>query len=425
MKTVILCDAKFGAGAIQAAIDFLTVERRYQVVGAAVIAPKVVADFGLEVPAVTAPDATVAVREAARVFQPAIIFDVTESDVASRLSWLDEALRLGMEVHGPDFRFWPPAVKSLPGVASAAFVGAAPRVGKTAAILTFLKNAVPSGNPVALVMAAGGPTYPELIEPMPRKEVGERLLSFHRAGRRIAGDHYLIAGVSGFPAIGCSYAGAGVAGVGFSGGIGDGIILASEVGGNILIIEGAGNTAPPVAASASCFVTSLNVSPALLTSLPASYHLSRADLVIVTGLEPQPASADVNALRAALKTARCGAPVRYGQSQFLPAEKVGAADAVVVTARDATDREGVEEYWRSRFKLNVLDVVCRREEGGQARALKRRGDFVLLLDLTVPGIGAWLEEAARKRLQVVPTYEELDLEADAFEPLTKRLLEAP
>jgi predicted GTPase len=426
MDAVVLCDVKFGAGPIQAAIDYLVVEKHYRVTGAAIVARKLPEGFSLDVPFVVEADARAAVKRAAAEFVPRALVDLTESDLEYRFGWVNEALQLGLEVHGADFRLWPPALRGR-DVPTVTFVGAGPAVGKTAAIVSFLEEAKTKYKTSAVVLDLGGPPYPEIVEPLEAASAPGRLLSFHRDGRDVGGDHYLIATAAGVPAVGCSFAGTGFTGVPLHSLLGDAFVFAGEAGGELAVVEGSGRAMPPVVGEV-CFLVNVLTEPESLSAFLFAYQLRRAAAVIATGFEPNPAADVLGRLEAAAKAVNERASFCYGRIVAAAVGEPGFKDAVVVTARPASAREGLASFWGKKIRGAVLEMLGGDQfppGGATAKALRRAaGEAGILVDMAVPNLGEWLEWADSWDVPVGPTYESLALSAPVFEPLLRKAVKA-
>lgn len=426
MDAVVLCDAKFGAAPIQAAIDFLVVEKRYRVIGAAIVADGLPDGFSLDVPFVVEAAAPAAVTRAAAEFSPEAVVDLTESDLEYRFVWANEALQLGLEVHGADFRLWPPALRG--GAApTVTFVGAGPAVGKTAAIVSFLEEVKDKRKTAAVVLDLGGPPYPEMVEGSGSAAAAERLLSFHRDGRKIGGDHYLIATATGVPAVGCSFAGTGLTGVPLNSLLGDAFVFAAEAGGELVVVEGSGRAMPPTT-GALCFLVNVRTGPEKLEAFPFAYQMRRAAAVVATGFDRSPPQKTLDGLRAAVKAVNERASFCYGRIVATAVGKPDFKEAVVVTARPEDAREDLAAHWRRAIGGAVVDVMGGDEfppPNSAAKTLRREaGKVGLLVDMAVPNLGDWLEWADGWDVPALPTYEALEPSSPVFGPLLKTAVKA-
>jgi len=428
MDAVVLCEPKFGAGPIQSAIDYLVVEKRYRVVGAALIAKEPRPDFALEVPVVAAPDAAAAVRLAAEKFHPRAVVDITESPLEERFRWANEALRLGLEVHGADFRLWPPVAHEMAGRPTVMFIGAGTAVGKSAAIINFVHEARGRYRAAALVMDLGGPSYPELVEPSAPEAAADRLYAYLRDGRRIDGDHYLLAAAAGVPAVGCSFAGSGLTGVPLASVVGDGAVLAAETGAELFLVEGSGQVIPPVAAGAVCLLMNIQTEPAALRGFPFAYQLQRADVVVATGFKNQPHPKYFERLQQEVKAANPRAAFTYAP---LAAELVApppVENAIAVTTRPEGACGALARRWGVRLRGQVLRVLCAQHLPPRATITKLVKTAPpatgLLLDMSLPALADWLEFAYSWGLPVGLTYEVLKPARPFYKTLLKRALEA-
>ncbi len=426
MDAVILCDVKFGAGPIQAAIDYLIVEKRYRILGAALVGEKVPEGFSLDVPYVAERNGSAAVRRAAAQFRPRAVVDVTEAGMAERFEWANEALQLGLEVHGADYRLWPPAFRRV-GVPAVTFVGAGAAVGKTAAIIYFLEKIRGKYKAAAVVLDLGGPPYAEIVEAGDPASASSRLLSYHRDGRGVGGDHYLIAAATGAPAVGCSFAGTGLTGVPLNSLLADAFVLAGEAGGQFIIVEGSGGAVPP-AAGATCFLINVRTRPEVLKTFPFAYQLRKADAVVATGFSAKPGREELGALEAEVNEANAGAAFYYGRLAAAAAGKPAFKDAVVVTARPEDEREELAGHWRKKINVDVREVVGAGEfppKAATAKSLRERGaEAGLLLDMAAPNLGEWLDWAASGDVPLLPTYEVLAPQDAIHETLVKAALKA-
>jgi hypothetical protein len=426
MDAVVLCDAKFGAAPIQAAIDYLVVEKRYRVVGAAIVADGLPEGFSLEVPFVVEAGAPAAVKRAAAEFSPRAVVDLTESDLEYRFVWANEALQLGLEVHGADFRLWPPALRGG-AVPTVTFVGAGPAVGKTAAIVSFLEEAKVKRKTAAVVLDLGGPPYPEMVDGPGDAPAAGRLLSFHRDGKKVGGDHYLIATATGVPAVGCSFAGTGLTGVPLSSLLGDAFVFATEAGGELVVVEGSGRAMPPTT-GALCFLVNVRTEPERLRAFPFAYQLRRAATVIATGFERAPTAKTLDALGTVVKAANDRAAFCYGRMVAKAVGRPEFSDAVVVTARPESAREDLGAHWRKALGGNVINVLGGDEfppPGAAAKTLRREaGKAGMLIDMAVRNLGEWLEWAFSWDVPTLPTYEALEPSSPVFEALLKRATKA-
>lgn len=426
MDAVVLCDVKFGAGPIQAAIDYLMVEKRYRILGAALIAKEVPEGFSLDVPYVAEAEAAAAVRRAAAEFRPRAVVDVTEAGLAERFSWANEALQLGLEVHGADFRLWPPVLigGTLPTVT---FVGAGAAVGKTAAIVYFLEQVKAKHKTAVVVLDLGGPSYPEVVEPGEPASASSRLLSYYRDGRAVGGDHYLLAAATGIPAVGCSFAGTGLTGVPLNSLLGDAFVFAAERGGELVVVEGSGGAMPP-AAGAVCFLVNVRTGPDVLKTFPFAFQLRKACAVVATGFTAKPPPKVVDALQAEVKAVNDRASFCYGRLVAAPAAEPAFADAVVVTARPAEERQELSHHWGKKISGEVSRVMGAEEfppGAALAKSLRREGaDVGLFLDMAAPNLGEWLAWADAWDVPTCPTYEVLAPTARLSEQLVKAALKA-
>jgi hypothetical protein len=254
----------------------------------------------------------------------------------------------------------------------------------------------------------------------------ERLLSFHRDGRSIGGDHYLIATATGVPAVGCSFAGTGFTGVPLNSLLGDAFVFAAEAGGELVVVEGSGRAMPPTT-GVLCFLVNVRTAPEELRTFPSAYQLRRASAVIATGFERSPSPKTVDDLQTAVKAVNERASFCYGRMVATAVGEPGFKDALVVTARPEAAREDLAAHWRKKIGGVIIDVLggdLFPPAGAAAKKLRREageaGEAGILVDMAIPNLGEWLEWAHSWDVPVQPTYEALETSSPVFESLLKK-----
>lgn len=392
MKAVALCEVTYGSAPIQGALDYLAVEKRYRIVGAALVAREVPPDFQLDVPFVSAPTAGAAIRQAAEAFEATVVIDLTNDEPEELFAWATEALHLGLEVHGADFRLWPPSARGHGKIPALAFFGGEDTSARVAAIAYFVRETRNRCKSAAVVMEPGAPPYPEVVEPYPAGREAAGLLAAFRDGHQIAAGHYRLAAIAGITAVGCSFTGPGLTGVPVNSAVPDGVLLAGETGADILLLAGSGQAIPPAAVKAGCFLGDIGAAPRSFDKLPWSYQIKEADYIIAAGYEATPPAAPCEALRNTLKAAGIKAPFVYACLEPATIGPEPEGDTLVITARLDEERAALASFWNKRGRARVIQV-CGAEDcppRGEAGRLCKQGAVTAMLDLAVPNLGPWL-----------------------------------
>ena len=210
-----------------------------------------------------------------------VVVDLSDEPVlgpVERFRVASEVLAKGIPYVGADFRLDPPpaAPFSLPSIA---VLGTGKRIGKTAVTGHLARLLSVELRVVVVAMGRGGPAEPEEITVRPTVD---ELLALSRSGRHAASDNLETAAVAGVTTVGCRRCGGGLAGAPFTSNVEEGARFAARLEPDLVIFDGSGAAAPPVATDRRILAVGANQGAALVTGYLNAYRIMRADLVLVT-----------------------------------------------------------------------------------------------------------------------------------------------
>jgi cyclic 2,3-diphosphoglycerate synthetase len=374
-------------------------------------APGLAAELGL--PAVTLVDpragepaaVAAAVAGAVRAADAEVVVDLSGEPILGyreRFLLVSSALAAGAAYRGADFAFDPPLRLPVHAMPSLNVIGTGKRVGKTA-VAGHLARLLDrrhrdEGGVVVVAMGRGGPPKPEVVAGRDELDAAD-LLAASRAGRHAASDCFEDAVFARVPTIGCRRCGGGMAGAAFDTNVAAALPLIETFGAALVVFEGSGAVAPPVAADATLCVAGAAQPPEYVTGYLGTYRLLMSDLVVLTMCEPPFATADeVRALAAGVRAVtpdvevvptvfrpRPARPVRGKRVAYfctapaaaMPALTAALADEhgaeVVLASPDLADRAALAgavaraaveaEVFLTEIKAAAIDVVAEAAEG--------------------------------------------------------------
>jgi cyclic 2,3-diphosphoglycerate synthetase len=241
------------------------------------------------------------VETAVERHRPDLVLDLSDEPVLGppeRLALASRVLALGLPYEGPDFRFDPPPAIAV-DVPTLAVIGTGKRVGKTAVTGHVARRLATTRRTVVVAMGRGGPPEPEVVVVRPTVET---LLELSRSGRHAASDHLETALVAGVTTVGCRRCGGGLAGAVAVSNVLEGITVATELGAELVVLDGSGAALPPVAADRRLLVVSAGQAVAVAAGYLNAYRARIADLVVITMAEDDAPHEELReALRAHLR----------------------------------------------------------------------------------------------------------------------------
>jgi len=351
-------------------------------------------------PAAVAATVAGAVRDAAAE----VVVDLSDEPVLGyreRLLLVSAALAAGAAYRGADFAFDPPPRLPVVALPSLNVIGTGKRVGKTAvaghAARLLDDRYRADGGVLVVAMGRGGPPDPEVVPGRGSLEAAD-LRAASRAGRHAASDCYEDAVVARVPTIGCRRCGGGMAGAAYDTNVPAALPLVEESGAALVLFEGSGAVAPPVAADATLCVAGAAQPSEYVTGYLGTFRLLVSDLVVLTMCEPPFATeeevralvAGVRAVKPELEVVptvfrpRPARPVRGRRVALFTTAPAAAGPAlaaaltdehgaeVVLTCPDLADRAALAgaveraaveaEVFLTEIKAAAIDVVAEAAE---------------------------------------------------------------
>ena len=308
-------------------------------------------------------------------YQPDLILDLSDEPVLGppeRFALASRVLALGVPYEGPDFRFDPPPA-SVVDVPTLAVIGTGKRVARRLAS---------TRRTVVVAMGRGGPPEPEVVVARPTVET---LLELSRNGRHAASDHLETAIVAGVTTVGCRRCGGGLAGAVAVSNVAEGVSVATDLGAELVVLDGSGAALPPVAVTGGY----LN-----------SYRARISDLVVVTMAEDDAPHAE---LRDALRThLRPWTPVVRTVLRPRPLEPVDGASVAFFCTAPPERHERLAEHLEVAHGARVTSVSGNLSDRVRLREDLAAADAdVFLVELKAAAVDVVVEEASRRGVRVV------------------------
>jgi cyclic 2,3-diphosphoglycerate synthase len=346
-------------------------------------------------------------------FAPDVVIDLADEpvlDYRTRHELAGVSLFRGVPYQGPGFRFDPPRRPTLCAHPSMAIIGTGKRTGKTAVAGAAARHLAASGfKPVVVAMGRGGPPDPEVVRGDEINLTPGALLSIAEEGRHAASDYIEDALLARVPTVGCRRCGGGVAGSVDVSNVADGIAVANDLPGDLLILEGSGSAIPPAHADVTGLVVPATINEEYLSGYFGLYRMLLADFVVVTMCEyPFGSSSQVSATTSRIRDAwrpggkggRSGGEVRVVRTVFRPTPtgSVDGASAFVATTAHEAAGGSIRRHLERAHGCRVVGISHSLSNRGrledELRALASGVD-VLLCEIK----GASVDVATRRALE--------------------------
>jgi cyclic 2,3-diphosphoglycerate synthetase len=241
----------------------------------------------------------------------------------------------------------------------------------------------------------------------------EALVGLADGGRHAASDYIEDAVFAHVPTVGCWRCGSGLAGAVEFSNLEQGVALANELPGRLVLLEGSGSAIPPVHADVTCLVVPATVEMEYLRGYFGPYRLLLSDVVLVTMCEkpfasPPQISSIVRHIR---ETSRglgnrsdLQGEIRVAATILRPAPSdplEGASVFVATTAPEAAG-EQIESYLESHEKCQVVGISHSLSNRGQLeRELEAmKGADVLLCEIKAAGVDVAIRRALDAGMRV-------------------------
>jgi cyclic 2,3-diphosphoglycerate synthase len=221
--------------------------------------------------------------------RPDAVYDLADEpvlDYRTRLELASISLRRGVPYQGPGFRLDPPRLDRVCKKPSIGVIGTGKRTGKTAVAGFAARSLRGDGRrPTIVAMGRGGPEEPVVLRGDEIELTPDHLLTMANDGKHAASDYVEDALLGRTATVGCRRCGGGLAGnIEFSNVV-EGVEIANDLPGDILLIEGSGSSLPPVQADAYALVVPAGIPLEYLRGYLGPYRMLLSNLVVVTMCE--------------------------------------------------------------------------------------------------------------------------------------------
>jgi cyclic 2,3-diphosphoglycerate synthetase len=351
--------------------------------------------------------------------EPDAVLDYSDEpvlDYRRRHQLVAVALVRGVPYEGADFRFTPPPRPHVCEYPSIAVIGTGKRTGKTAVTGFAARTLVEGGHkPVIVAMGRGGPPEPQVLRGDEIELKPADLLELAASGKHAASDYVEDALLGRVPTVGCRRCGGGLAGAVDVSNVADGVRLANDLPGDMILLEGSGSAIPPVHADVTGLIVPASIPLEYLTGYMGPYRLLLSDFAVVTMCEepfgsPSQISAITSEIQAAFRSKRGkGVPqedIRIVRTVFrpTPTQPVEGKKAFVATTapRDAADR--ITEHLEEEHGCEVVGISHSLSDRGRLeKEIAKIADTaeVLLVEIKAAGIDVATKKAIDEGLEVV------------------------
>jgi cyclic 2,3-diphosphoglycerate synthetase len=253
-------------------------------------------------------DARRTLAEAIEEFSPEGIIDLSDEpvlDYRKRLELASVALFLDVPYAGADFRLSPPTRDDITTKPTLSIIGTGKRTGKTAVagyVARLLKKR--GREPVIVAMGRGGPPEPEILKGGEIDMTPDDLLALAKAGKHAASDYVEDAVLGRVTTVGCRRCGGGLAGGVEISNVPQGVEIANDLPGDLILMEGSGSAIPPVLADAHGLIVPASIPLEYAEGYLAPYRFLLADFVVVTLCEePFGSPSKVSSLTSQIRSA--------------------------------------------------------------------------------------------------------------------------
>jgi cyclic 2,3-diphosphoglycerate synthetase len=419
MRYVVVIDGEHYPPVVQAALDEI-VERGHEIVGAVLAGgreklPKEgVRAFG-EVAVRTGEDPRRELDEALLEWSPEGVLDLSDEpvlDYRRRHHLVAITLAHGVSYEGADFRFTPPPRPRLATKPTLAIIGTGKRTGKTAVGGFTARTLSAAGHrPVIVSMGRGGPAEPEVVRGDEVELTPSDLLELADAGKHAASDYIEDALLGRVKTVGCRRCGGGLAGAVDFSNVAQGVDVANDLEGDLMILEGSGSAIPPVHADATALVVPASVPVEYLTGYLGPYRLLLSDLVVVTMCEepfgsPSQISEITSQVRKAFRGQHMSDEIRVVRTVFRPAptRSVEGKKVFVATTAPTAASQPITKHLEEEHGCYVVGMTHSLSDRSKLEEeiadLKKEAD-ILLCEIKAAGIDVATRSALACDLDVV------------------------
>lgn len=326
------------------------------------------------------------------------------------------ALWYGVPYEGADFRFRPPRLERLASKPSIAVIGTGKRTGKTA-VAGFLARTLAEADkrPIIVAMGRGGPPQPQVLRGDRLSLEPRDLLAMADEGKHAASDYVEDAILGRVPTVGCRRCGGGLAGgVEFTN-VAEGVELANELDGDLLLLEGSGSAIPPVGADVTGLVVPASIPEEHLAGYMGPYRLLLSDFLVVTMCEEPFASPShisaiaslvANSLRLSGADREPREEIKVVRTVFRPTPTRSVDGARVFVATTAPEAAGdrIKDHLETEHGCRVTGITHslsdRKKLRKELKTTAQESD-ILLCEIKAAGIDVATRQALQEGLDVV------------------------
>lgn len=315
-RAIVLVDGEHYLPVIQSALE--TLRDSYAFVGGVFLGgtEKVSADGtlgDLGVPVLQGSSVLTTLEQAVRRFDPEVAVDLSDEPIVGyreRFQMASMLLSLGITYAGKDFTFSPPSLLAIRSPAISV-VGTGKRTGKTAIAGHAARLLKDRWNVGMVTMGRGGPPTPEVLDGRSLNLSLEALIGYADQGLHAASGCFGHAYMTGVLVIGCRRCGGGMSGgEPFVSNVAEGAEIAEQAGLDLVIFDGSGATAPPIAVDRQMLIVGAHQPVDYVGGYFGPYRIRRSHCVILTGCEPPLAdTAKVDAMEEAVRAVNPSIPV--------------------------------------------------------------------------------------------------------------------
>jgi len=359
-----------------------------------------------------------ALGRAIEQLSPELVVDLSDEpvlDYRRRHELVSVALLHGVPYEGADFYFSPPPRPRLASKPTMAIIGTGKRSGKTAMASLAARSLTAAGrSPVVVAMGRGGPALPEVVRGDALDLSATDLLAWADAGKHAASDYIEDALLARVPTVGCRRCGGGLAGGVAISNVAEGIGLANDLPGDVMILEGSGSAIPPAHADVTGLVVPESVPDEYLLGYLGPYRLLLCDFVFVTmGSAPSGSDSRASTVASLIKSVwhslegdQSRDEPRIVRTVFRPTPIASVEGAAVMVATTAPEEAGgslkkhLEEHHGCRVTAVIHALADRGRLEGELAA-GRDGAEVLLCEVKAAAVDVATRWALEARMEVV------------------------
>ena len=363
----------------------------------------------------TGDDARQAMQAALQEWAVDAVLDLSDEpvlDYRRRHALAAVALANGVAYEGADFRFTPPPRPRVAGKPSVALIGTGKRTGKTAIGGFTARTLTAAGHrPVVVSMGRGGPADPEILHGDEVELTPQDLLALADSGKHAASDYIEDALLGRVTTIGCRRCGGGLAGAVEHSNVREGVEVANDLEGDVIVVEGSGSAIPPVHCDVTGLVVPASIPVEYLAGYFGPYRLLLSDFVVVTMCEePFGSPSQISEITSQVRTAFRGSPeteeIRVVRTVFRPAptRPVDGSKVFVATTAPKEAAQLISMHLEEQHGCTVVGIthaLSDRATLEEEIANIRKEADILLCEIKAAGIDVATRSALAAGLGVV------------------------